>query len=164
MLQDMQSFLNYFSSIRRRTVTYIRTLPPERIDWAPQEGEFTCGDLIRHMAASEKMFAGGIATGQWRYPGHQRQAGESLETLLTELESSHTEAVEMLNLLQGADLSELRPSLKGVPVKTWRLLMAMIEHEVHHRSQLAVYLSLMGIQPPQIYGLSLEEVISILTG
>jgi uncharacterized damage-inducible protein DinB len=49
-------------------------------------------------------------------------------------------------------------------VKTWHLLMAMIEHEVHHRSQLAVYLSLMGVQPPQIYGLKLEEVIALLTG
>jgi uncharacterized damage-inducible protein DinB len=164
MLHDMQSFLSYFSSIRRRTVTYIRTLPEEHIDWAPQAGEFTCGDLVRHLGASELMFAGGIATGEWRYPGHQRKAGESLESLLADLESSHAAAVALLDLLQGTDLAVLRPSLKGVPVKTWRLLMAMIEHEVHHRSQLAVYLSLLGIQPPQIYGLSLEEVISILTG
>jgi uncharacterized damage-inducible protein DinB len=164
MIQDIASFLNYFSSIRRRTVTNIQALPEERIDWAPQEGEFTCGDLIRHMGASEVMFAGGIATGQWRYPGHQRKAGESLETLLADLESSHAEAVDLLGRLKGTDLSVPRPSLKGVPVKTWRLLMAMVEHEVHHRSQLAVYLSLMGIQPPQIYGLSLEEVISVLTG
>jgi uncharacterized damage-inducible protein DinB len=110
------------------------------------------------------MFAGGIATGKWRYPGHQRKEGENLETLLADLESTHAEAMVLLNLLEGTDLFEPRPSIKGVPVKTWRLLMAMIEHEVHHRSQLAVYLSLMGVQPPQIYGLSLEEVISLLTG
>jgi uncharacterized damage-inducible protein DinB len=42
--------------------------------------------------------------------------------------------------------------------------MAMIEHEIHHRSQLAVYLSLLGVEPPQIYGLGVEDVIALATG
>jgi uncharacterized damage-inducible protein DinB len=37
----------------------------------------------------------------------------------------------------------------------------MVEHEFHHRSQLAVYLILMGVQSPQIFGLGVEEVIAL---
>ena len=37
--------------------------------------------------------------------------------------------------------------------------MAMVEHEIHHRSQLASYLSMVGEAPPQLYGLGVEDVI-----
>ncbi len=53
--------------------------------------------------------------------------------------------------------------LEGPPVKAWRILLAMAEHEVHHRSQLAVYLALMGVEPPQIYGLKIEDIIELTT-
>jgi uncharacterized damage-inducible protein DinB len=36
--------------------------------------------------------------------------------------------------------------------------MAMCEHEVHHRSQLASYLTLMGTDAPDIFGLGVEDV------
>ena len=36
--------------------------------------------------------------------------------------------------------------------------MAMCEHEVHHRSQLASYLTLMGVDAPDIFGLGVEDV------
>jgi uncharacterized damage-inducible protein DinB len=49
-------------------------------------------------------------------------------------------------------------------VKAWRLLMAMVEHEIHHRSQLADYLTIMGVDPPQIYGMGVEEVITLAVG
>jgi uncharacterized damage-inducible protein DinB len=42
--------------------------------------------------------------------------------------------------------------------------MAMVEHEIHHRSQIAMYLSLMGVPPPHIYGLGVEDVIALATG
>ena len=36
--------------------------------------------------------------------------------------------------------------------------MSVIEHEVHHRSQLASYLEIMGVEPPQIFGLQVNDV------
>jgi len=43
-------------------------------------------------------------------------------------------------------------------VRAWRLLLAMVEHEVHHRSQLASYLTWMGLEAPDIFGLGVEDV------
>jgi uncharacterized damage-inducible protein DinB len=43
-------------------------------------------------------------------------------------------------------------------VRAWRLLLAMTEHEVHHRSQLASYLTWMGRKAPDIFGLGVEDV------
>jgi uncharacterized damage-inducible protein DinB len=36
----------------------------------------------------------------------------------------------------------------------------MVEQEVHHRGQIYVYLSMLGIQGPPLYGLTSEEVRS----
>ena len=63
-----------------------------------------------------------------------------------------------------SELFTARPTLNGPLVKAWRLLMAMVEHEIHHRSQLAMYLMLLGVQPPHIYGLGVEDVIARATG
>jgi uncharacterized damage-inducible protein DinB len=38
--------------------------------------------------------------------------------------------------------------------------MAMVEHEVHHRSQLDCYLAEAGVEPPQIYGWRMEDVMA----
>ena len=34
----------------------------------------------------------------------------------------------------------------------------MVEHEVHHRGQIDLYLSMLGIPTPPLYGLTSEEV------
>jgi uncharacterized damage-inducible protein DinB len=44
-------------------------------------------------------------------------------------------------------------------VSAWRFLMAMVEHEVHHRSQLDSWLALAGTEAPQLYGYRMEEVV-----
>jgi uncharacterized damage-inducible protein DinB len=71
--------------------------------------------------------------------------------------------MEQLRTLSDADLYAARPTLNGPPARAWRLLMALVEHEIHHRSQLALYLTLMGVAPPQIYGLGVEDVIALAT-
>ncbi|MCL4300594.1 MAG: DinB family protein [Anaerolineae bacterium] len=166
MIAHVDQFTNYFDSIRRRTLNYVRAVPPDKIDWQPKTGELTCGDIVRHLAAAELMFVGAAVEGKWRYTGHERDDEHgSLVNVLNTLETSHTAAMKILTTLSDADLIQPRPSLAdGPPIKAWRLLMAMVEHEIHHRSQLAVYLSLLGVEPPQIYGLGVEDVIALATG
>ena len=44
-------------------------------------------------------------------------------------------------------------------IEAWRRVMGgLIEHEVHHRSQLCEYLSANGIEPPPLYGLHAEDL------
>ena len=164
MIRDMASFRGYFGSIRRRTLTYARAVPPDRLDWRARPDEFSCAELLRHIGAAEQMYVELVTAGRWHYPGHSVPAGVTLEDLAAELEAGHAAAMARLDGLSDDALDELRPALEGPPVKVWRWLMAMVEHEVHHRSQLAVSLALMGATPPQIYGLGVEDVIARATG
>jgi uncharacterized damage-inducible protein DinB len=163
MLQSIKRFIDYFDGIRRRTLHFIDAIPADRIDWFPSDGEFSFGDLIRHLAASEAMFIGASVNGKWRYAGHKIQEKQERDVAITLLKSTHQEAMKKLGILSDSVLHESRPSLTGQEVKTWRLLMAMVEHEVHHRSQIAMYLTLIKIKPPHIYGLGVEDVIALAT-
>ena len=160
MIASMREFTEYFDGVRRRTVGFFRTIPADMIDWAPKDGEYTCGDIVRHVAASESMFTGVVADGAWRYDGHARALGVTLAETLALLDARHAAATQALAKAGDSALTQLRPALEpgGRPLRGWRVLMAMCEHEVHHRSQLASYLTLIGIEAPDIFGLGVEDV------
>ena len=164
MIQSVDSFIAYFESIRRRTLNFIQAIPPERLAWSPRAGEFTSAELVRHLGAAERMFVGAAVAGRWNYAGHEHDRQPGLDALLAELEAGHAAAIVELRGLSDAGLCAARPTLNGPPARAWRLLMALVEHEIHHRSQLALYLALMGVEPPQIYGLGVEDVIALATG
>ena len=109
------------------------------------------------------MFVRVAMEGRWKYEGHEAGSEQSLDALIAQLETTHVETMDKLEGFPDQDLNELRygPTGEGRPVKAWRWLMAMAEHEIHHRSQLAVYLSLIGVQPPHIFGLGVEDLIAI---
>jgi len=51
-IHDIDSFLSYWSRIRKRTARVIRCIPQEHLEWSYREGKFTLGDLIRHLATA----------------------------------------------------------------------------------------------------------------
>jgi uncharacterized damage-inducible protein DinB len=160
VIASVRAFAEYFEGVRRRTIHFARAVPAESIDWAPKAGEYTCGDILRHLAASEAMFSGVVADGVWRYPGHARERGATREAALALLDAEHATARAALERVGDAALNEERASLEpgARPIRAWRVLMAMCEHEVHHRSQLASYLTLLGVEAPDIFGLGVEDV------
>lgn len=159
MIERVDSFIGYFETVRRRTLSYCRAIPPEQVDWAPRPGELSFGDLVRHIAAAEQMFVGVAVAGRWAYPGHERERSASLAEATAHLAEVHAGAMAALGALGDGALHAERPALDGRPVAVWRVLMLMAEHEVHHRSQIASHLAELGVAPPQIYGLSLEELM-----
>ncbi|HXD99824.1 MAG TPA: DinB family protein [Candidatus Acidoferrum sp.] len=160
MIATVPGFVDYFDGVRRRTRDLFGAIPADRVDWAPRAGEYSCGDIVRHVAATETMFVGAVVDGRWHYPGHDRDGAPTLAAALARLDAAHAEAGARLRGLADGTLGEPRPALEpgARPVRAWRLLLAMVEHEVHHRSQLASYLTWMGLEAPDIFGLGVEDV------
>ncbi len=72
MLADPVLFAEYFAGVRRRTLAAARVLPVDGMDWCPRAGEFTAGDLLRHLAAAQRMYLDAFLGRGWRYPGQKR--------------------------------------------------------------------------------------------
>jgi uncharacterized damage-inducible protein DinB len=64
----------------------------------------------------------------------------------------------MLSSLRDEDLQRKCATPDGAHITVWKWLRAMVEHEIHHRGQLYLYLSLLNVPTPPLYGLTSEEV------
>ena len=159
-IQTVESFLNYYEKIRERTLGVVGCIPPERIDWTYREGKFTFGDLIRHLAAIERhMYAENAQFKPSRYPGHGKELADGYGAVLEFMDRAHRESVEIFRGLSSEDLQRRCVTPGGAAITLWKWLRAMVEHEIHHRGQIYLYLAILEITTPPLYGLTSEEVI-----
>jgi uncharacterized damage-inducible protein DinB len=70
----------------------------------------------------------------------------------------HAESMAIFGKLSPEDLERKCVTPGGAPIATWKWLRAMVEHEAHHRGQLYLYLAMLGVPTPPLYGLTEEEV------
>jgi uncharacterized damage-inducible protein DinB len=154
-----REFLDYYEKVRRRTQKVIACIPPEKFDWRYAAGKFSFADIIRHLAAIERyMYAENAQLKPSRYPGHGPELADGPEKVLAFFNRLHQESMEIFGRLSAADLEKKCVAPGGTPITVWKWLRAMVEHEVHHRAQMYVYLGMLGISTPPIYGLTSEEV------
>jgi len=155
----IEPFLAYFESVRGRTLRVAAAIPPERIEWRHREGAFSFGDLLRHLGAIERwMFTENACGRPSAYPGHGRELADGYDAAIAYLQRMHGESVALLGALSPADLARPATTPGGAQLPTWKWLRAMVEHEAHHRGQIYVMLSILGVATPPLYGLTEEEV------
>ncbi|HEX2207597.1 MAG TPA: DinB family protein [Longimicrobium sp.] len=158
-VHTIEPFLDYFGRIRERTRRVVALIPPERLEWAPREGAFTFGDLVRHLAAIERwMFAENVSGRPSRYPGHGRELADGYDAVLAYFDAMHAEATEIFRALPPEALAARCTTPGGAPLPAWKWLRAMVEHEIHHRGQIYLMLGMIGVPTPPLYGLTSEEV------
>lgn len=158
-ISNIETFLAYYARIRERTLNVIRVIPPDRINWTWQEGKFSIGDLIRHIGAVERfMYAETIQDKPSRYTGCGRELADGYHDVLAFLHQTHQESLEIFRRLGPEDLQHKCVTPAGSTMTVWKWLRAMVEHEIHHRGQLYVYLSLLELTAPPIFGLTSEQL------
>ena len=150
---------DYIDRIRQRTMRVVAVVPPEKVDWTYREGKFTFGDLMRHLAAIERwMFAENAQLRPSRYPGHGRELADGYDAAAGYMRRMHEESMTIFRSLSDADLDLKCTTPGGAELRVGKWLRSMIEHEIHHRGQIYLYLSMLGIDTPPLYGLTEEEV------
>ena len=158
--ETVASFLDYFEKIRARTLRVVECIPPDKIDWTYKEGSFTFADVIRHLAAIERyMYAENARLKPSRYPGHGRELADGYAGVLEFFDRMHAESIEIFRALNDEDLQKRCLTPGGASITVWKWLRAMIEHEVHHRGQIYLYLGMLEVPTPPLYGLTSEEVL-----
>jgi uncharacterized damage-inducible protein DinB len=160
-MQSLSDFLEYYEKIRARTVRVVNCIPPEKLEWTWSAGKFTLGDLVRHIAAIERyMYAENVQQKQSRYPGHGKELADGYDQVIAFLNRTHEESMQIFRGLSDEDLKRKCVTPGGAPITTWKWLRAMIEHEIHHRGEIYLYLAMLGVPTPPLYGLTSEEVRS----
>lgn len=156
---SIQAFLQYFGNVRERTIRVARCIPPEKIDWSYAPGKFTLGDILRHLAVAERyMWAENVQGRPARYTTHGKELADGLENVLAFMERMHAESLEIFSKLSSEDLQRKCVTPGNAQITTWKWLRLMTEHEIHHRGQIYLYLAMLGVPTPPLYGLTSEQV------
>lgn len=155
----MSEIVDYFDRIRERTMRVIACIPPDKIDWTYQAGKYTLGDIVRHLGATERwMFAENAQRKPSRYPGHGRELADGYDAAVAFIRRMHDESMVIFRSLSDADLEKKCMTPGGVELRVGKWLRSMIEHEIHHRGQIYIYLGMLNIPTPPLYGLTEEQV------
>lgn len=158
-ISTVASFVDYWSRVHARSRRVILCIPPDQVEWTPRTGRWTLGDLVRHMAALERtMFVETVLGRPSRYAGHGRALAEGWDDLLAFYDRLHEESRSLVAALPDDHLTTRCTTPGGAELAVWKWLRAMIEHEAHHRGQIYLYLGLLGIETPPLYGLTAEQV------
>jgi uncharacterized damage-inducible protein DinB len=156
---SIEPFLHYFGSVRERTMRVARCIPGDKIDWTYAPDKFTLGDILRHLAVAERyMWAENAQGHPARYTTHGKELADGLENVLAFMERLHAESIAIFSKLSNEDLQRKCMTPGNAPITVWKWLRLMTEHEIHHRGQIYLYLSMLGVPTPALYGLTSEQV------
>jgi uncharacterized damage-inducible protein DinB len=162
MITDPDAYLRYFDSIHRRTLRDVAALPPAAETWAPPAGEGEQGwsifQIVQHIAESRLYFAKAYRGEGWIY-NWPAPITEEQATWLPALEAA---AKEFQLRIEGTPPEWLQRRIPMIDtdgaLSGWRVLMMVLEHEVHHRSQIDTYAGLEQWEVPQIFDRYREQV------
>ena len=142
----------------------LERIPAEKFDWKPHEKSMQMGRLASHLG---EMF-------QWTGPTLDQDGidfatmdykpfePKTTEDLLAHFDKSVSDAVEVLGRSSDETFMEPWTMRNGETVyftmpKAAVMRAFVMNHIVHHRGQLTVYLRLLDIPVPSIYGPSADE-------
>jgi uncharacterized damage-inducible protein DinB len=156
---QLNSFLEYWPSVRTRTRRLIPLIPEDKLEWAPAPGRWSLGDQLRHLAGIERfMYAETLHGRPSRYPGHGRHIADGLQAVAAWHDRCHAESMALFQALTPQQWAGKATTVAGTAISTWKWARAMIEHEAHHRGQIYMTLGMLDVATPPLYGLSEEEV------
>jgi uncharacterized damage-inducible protein DinB len=149
------------------TRTTLERVPEERLDWRPHAKSMTLGELATHLANVGSWTA--LTVKQERYdmepPGEAPRKKEPLRSRKAILERFEKNLAESREALEAASDEDLQKPwtlmMKGQTLFTMPKVAVLrtfvLNHTVHHRAQLGVYLRLLDVPVPPLYGPSADE-------
>ena len=161
----MTSFSAELEQEAQITSRVLARVPDEKLTWKPHPKSMTLGQLALHTATIPGNIAGITTPDTFeldpsRFGNSPQPASvaeihkafdESLSAAKTYLAGLNDEKSEALWRLKAGDREVM-----AIPRK-WALRTIMFNHLYHHRGQLSVYLRLLEIPVPVIYGASADE-------
>lgn len=140
----------------------IERVPDEKLDWRPHPKSMTLGQLAAHIAGLPRGIAELATNLVTEAPTVPLQGDIPVAEMLARIEESVAYATEKLRMWSDDDLRQ-----------TWRLTRdgktlleipriavirsVMLNHTYHHRGQLSLYLRLLDVPVPSVYGPTADE-------
>lgn len=164
MSQVTAPFLKELEREAATTRRLLERVPDGKFDWQPHPKSMTLGRLASHVAETPGVFAmiltpDGIDFAEFKY---ERPEVKNAADILTIHDKSIDSAQQFLTGLSDDKahtifkMSHSGKELMSAPRIAW-VRSLMLSHWIHHRGQLSVFLRMIDVPIPSIYGPSADE-------
>lgn len=149
-------------SINTRRI--LERVPSDKFDWAPHEKSMKIGELASHIAGLTVWVERIMKADEFNFgtANFSSTAPATLEDILNKFDTKLAEAIKVLELSPDESFNEMWTVKYGEQVlyqlpKKVAVRNFTFNHTYHHRGQLTVYLRLLDIAVPGMYGPSADE-------
>jgi uncharacterized damage-inducible protein DinB len=139
-------------------------VPADRLEWRPHEKSMTLGRLVTHLAELPGWAASLVAATEYDLANRPSTAETdvTLEAALARFDANVAAVRQaIVTRTDGELLAPWTLKSEGRELFTAPRLVALrtllLEHSTHHRGQLTVYLRLLDVPLPPLYGPSADE-------
>ena len=159
-----KAFLAEFENEAKTTRRVLERVPSDKLSWKPHPKSMSLGALALHVAASPGVICGWATQDVTEFTGQAPPEPRSTE----EIVRAHDKSVEEVrSILNGMSEDDTKKNWSAKPKGGSTAMMTMprvallralaLNHTYHHRGQLSVYLRLLDVPVPSIYGPSADE-------
>jgi len=156
-------FLAEFDKEMAGTRRALERVPEDRFSWAPHEKSMTLHKLASHLANVPTWISVTLQTEELDVSGpFEEPAPATTKELVAHFDEACTGARAALAAATQAELAAMWTMKAGDEVffsmpRGVVLRSFVFNHMIHHRGQLTVYLRLLGVAVPALYGPSADE-------
>jgi uncharacterized damage-inducible protein DinB len=155
----------FVAELTREAATTRRVLervPEDKLSWRPHAKSMSLGQLAMHVATIPSFVSDLISVDQFELTSSTPEVATSRAALLTALDRTIAHATRTLTGMGDARMmAEWKLTRAGRTLLTLPRVGVvrglMLNHWYHHRGQLSVYLRLLDVPVPSIYGPSADE-------
>jgi uncharacterized damage-inducible protein DinB len=153
------------AEVRREAETTRRVLervPEDKLSWAPHGKSMSLGTLALHIAMVPGAIAALVSDPACEAPTFVAPEATSVGQILSALDTSIANATQKLAAWDDAFLgAEWKMTSGGATLlalpRIDMIRSVMLNHWYHHRGQLTVYLRLLDVPVPSVYGPTADE-------
>ena len=140
----------------------LERVPGEKLNWRPHPKSMSLGQLALHVATIPGFTAQIFANDTFELPTFEQPSAQSAAELIPALDESVRKAKQILGSLDDGKITQIWKLLKNgkelmASPRVALLRPFMLNHWYHHRGQLSVYLRLLNIPLPSVYGPTADE-------
>ena len=146
---ELATIREHLGRFRAVTLQSLDRTPPDKLTWSPAPGLMSFAGQYAHLADVERIYVHGLSGVGWNAVMDAPADPATIEGLRADLVRVRAATETWMDALLPATLEDvvLVPWLPvRWPLRSW--LWYLVEHELHHKAQLAQYLHMQGIEAP----------------
>jgi len=159
---SVQPILNELHEEAAATRRLLERVPNDKLGWKPHARSRTLGELANHLASIPMMAERVASTDEFNAPAPPQNVPATAQEIRDNFEKNLQRAEQALSdLSEQKAHSDWRLIFRGKEVfklpRVAILRKTVLNHTYHHRGQLGVYLRLLDVPVPVVYGPTADE-------